>query len=146
MLAPRIPDTRRGECKGKDPAVRRKHKNNRRLQVSFQEQAIPVDDLLQPSYFLQKPSFGINCLCRNLYILQRLFEYSVCPSGAVASMLGMLFAPKLKRKLDSKQLFILATVFHSVALAIVFIVGYEVHWIITSLLMFFAMLPWVYSM
>lgn len=61
--------------------------------------------------------------------------------GAVASMLGMLFAPKLKRKLDSKQLFILATVFHSVALAIVFIVGYEVHWIITSLLMFFAMLP-----
>ncbi|NLO64666.1 MAG: hypothetical protein GX095_05450 [Clostridiales bacterium] len=61
--------------------------------------------------------------------------------GAVASMLGMLFAPKLKRKLDSKQLFILATVFHSVALVIVFIVGYEVHWIITSLLMFFAMLP-----
>ncbi|HOK82197.1 MAG TPA: glycoside-pentoside-hexuronide (GPH):cation symporter [Clostridia bacterium] len=61
--------------------------------------------------------------------------------GAVASMLGMLFTPKLKRKLDSKQLFILATVFHSVALAIVFIVGYEVHWIITSLLMFFAMLP-----
>ncbi|NCA67893.1 MAG: hypothetical protein EOM87_07515 [Clostridia bacterium] len=61
--------------------------------------------------------------------------------GAVASMLGMLFAPKLKKKLDAKQLFITATVFHSIALAVVFFVGFKVPWIITSLLMFIAMLP-----
>ena len=34
--------------------------------------------------------------------------------GAVASMIGMLFAPKLKRHFNAKQLFIIATIWHSV--------------------------------
>lgn len=61
--------------------------------------------------------------------------------GAVASMLGMLFAPKLKRMMDAKQLFIAATILHSIALALVFVVGYKVHWLVTAFLMFFAMVP-----
>lgn len=61
--------------------------------------------------------------------------------GAIAAMLGMAFAPKLKKKMDSKQLFIAATVFHSAALLLVFVVGYKVPWWLTSGLMFFAMLP-----
>ncbi len=61
--------------------------------------------------------------------------------GAAASMLGMLFAPRLKKKLDARQLFILATIFHSAALALVFFVGFSVPWWLTSMLMFVAMLP-----
>lgn len=61
--------------------------------------------------------------------------------GAIASMIGMLFAPKLKKIMDAKQLFIAATVFHSVALVVVFLVGFKVPWYATAALMFFAMLP-----
>lgn len=60
--------------------------------------------------------------------------------GAVASMLGMLLAPKLKRRMDAKQLFIVATIWHSLALAIVFIVG-PIYWWLTAALMFIAMMP-----
>lgn len=61
--------------------------------------------------------------------------------GAIASMLGMLFAPMLKKRMEAKQLFIFATIFHSVGLAVVFLVGYHVPWYLTAGLMFFAMLP-----
>ena len=61
--------------------------------------------------------------------------------GAIASMIGMLFAPWLKRRMDAKKLFILSTVVHSIMLAIVYLIGYQVHWIVTAAVMFFAMLP-----
>ena len=61
--------------------------------------------------------------------------------GAIASMIGMLFAPWLKRRMDAKKLFILSTIVHSVMLAIVYLIGYQVHWIVTAAVMFFAMLP-----
>ena len=63
--------------------------------------------------------------------------------GAIASMIGMMFAPKLKRMMDSKKLFIFATIWHSVALAVIFfiyIIG-GTNWILIAALMFFAMLP-----
>ncbi len=61
--------------------------------------------------------------------------------GAIASMIGMLFAPWLKRRMDAKKLFILSTVVHSIMLAIVYLIGYQVHWIVTAAVMFFTMLP-----
>lgn len=63
--------------------------------------------------------------------------------GAVASMIGMLIAPKLKQKMDAKQLFIFATIWHSVALALVYIIyiaGGD-QWITIAAVMFIAMLP-----
>lgn len=61
--------------------------------------------------------------------------------GAIASMLGMLLAPKLKRHFNAKQLFILATIWHSVCLVGVFFVGMTVPWYVIAVLMFFTMLP-----
>lgn len=61
--------------------------------------------------------------------------------GAIASMLGMLFAPALKKRMEAKQLFILATIWHSIGLAVVFLIGYQVHWSVTAAFMFIAMLP-----
>lgn len=61
--------------------------------------------------------------------------------GAVASMIGMLFAPWLKKRMDAKKLFILSTLVHSAVLILVWLVGYKVHWGLTAALMFFAMLP-----
>ena len=61
--------------------------------------------------------------------------------GAIASMIGMLFAPWLKKRMDAKKLFILSTIVHSVMLVIVYLIGYQVHWIVTAAVMFFAMLP-----
>lgn len=70
--------------------------------------------------------------------------------GAVASMIGMMIAPKLRKLMDSKKLFILATIWHSAVLAIIFficlIVGVDKlpttwGWIMLAGLMFFAMIP-----
>jgi Na+/melibiose symporter-like transporter len=61
--------------------------------------------------------------------------------GAVAAMIGMLFAPKLKKKIDSKQLFIGATIIHSVGLLIVYLTGFQVPWAVTAMLMAIVMLP-----
>ena len=61
--------------------------------------------------------------------------------GAIASMLGMLFAPKLKRHFNAKQLFIIATIWHSVCLTGVYFVGMTVPWYLIAILMFFTMLP-----
>jgi sugar (glycoside-pentoside-hexuronide) transporter len=61
--------------------------------------------------------------------------------GAVAGMLGMLLAPKLCRKFDSKKIFIAATVIHSAGLLLVYLVGFGVPWIVTAILMMTAMLP-----
>ena len=70
--------------------------------------------------------------------------------GAVASMLGMMLAPKLRRMMDSKKLFIVATIWHSAVLALIFficlIVGVDklpttLGWIMLAGLMFFAMIP-----
>lgn len=61
--------------------------------------------------------------------------------GAIASMIGMLFAPKLKRHFNAKQLFIIATIWHSVCLTIVYFVGMNVPWYVIAALMFFTMLP-----
>ena len=60
--------------------------------------------------------------------------------GAIASMLGMLMAPSLKKRMDAKQLFIFASIWHSVALALVFLVGIKA-WYIVAAFMFIAMLP-----
>lgn len=61
--------------------------------------------------------------------------------GAIASMIGMLFAPKLKRHFNAKQLFIIATIWHSVCLTGVYFVGMNVPWYLIAVLMFFTMLP-----
>ncbi len=70
--------------------------------------------------------------------------------GAVASMIGMMIAPKLRRVMDSKKLFIFATIWHSVALAAIFfivlIIGIDNlpltwGWITLAGLMFIAMIP-----
>ena len=70
--------------------------------------------------------------------------------GAVASMIGMMIAPKLRTKMDSKNLFIFATIWHSVALAIIFFITLVVGvdnlqftwgWVLLAGLMFIAMIP-----
>ncbi|MDR2046486.1 MAG: glycoside-pentoside-hexuronide (GPH):cation symporter [Clostridiales bacterium] len=61
--------------------------------------------------------------------------------GAVAAMVGMLFAPTLKKKMDSKQIFITATLVHSAGLLIVYFVGFGVPWFVTAAFMAIAMLP-----
>ncbi len=70
--------------------------------------------------------------------------------GAIASMIGMMIAPKLRKLMDSKKLFILATIWHSAVLALIFficlIVGVDKlpttwGWIMLAGLMFFAMIP-----
>ena len=63
--------------------------------------------------------------------------------GAVASMIGMMLAPKLRKMMDSKKLFIFATIWHSVALALIFfiyIIGGTAWWLV-AILMFVAMIP-----
>lgn len=63
--------------------------------------------------------------------------------GAVASMIGMLLAPKLRKLMDSKKLFIVATVWHSAALALIFFIylmGGSMWWLV-AFMMFFAMIP-----
>ena len=70
--------------------------------------------------------------------------------GAVASMVGMMLAPKLRRMMDSKKLFILATIWHSAVLAVIFFIALAIGnvnlqttwgWIILAGTMFFAMIP-----
>ena len=55
----------------------------------------------------------------------------------------MLLAPKLKQKMDAKQLFITATIWHSAALALVYLVyiagGNQ--WYTVAIMMFIAMMP-----
>ncbi|MFA7663707.1 MAG: glycoside-pentoside-hexuronide (GPH):cation symporter [Clostridia bacterium] len=109
-------------------------------------------------YLFQNRQFGIMIISNLLTFFRNLVSASIiyvvsyiygngslniafALPGAVASMLGMLFAPKLKKKMDAKQLFIFSTIFHSLALLLVFIVGHKVPWMVTSALMFFAMLP-----
>ena len=63
--------------------------------------------------------------------------------GAVASMIGMMLAPKMRKLMDSKRLFILATIWHSAALALIFfiyIIGGKAWWLV-AILMFIAMIP-----
>ena len=70
--------------------------------------------------------------------------------GAVASMVGMMLAPKLRKMMDSKKLFILATIWHSAVLAVIFFIALAIGntnlqttwgWIILAGTMFFAMIP-----
>ena len=70
--------------------------------------------------------------------------------GAVASMIGMMLAPKLRKMMDSKKLFIMATIWHSAVLAVIFFIALAVGnvnlqttwgWILLAGLMFFAMIP-----
>ena len=70
--------------------------------------------------------------------------------GAVASMIGMMIAPKMRKMMDSKKLFIVATIWHSVALAVIFFIALAVGvdnmretwgWILLAGLMFIAMIP-----
>ena len=70
--------------------------------------------------------------------------------GAVASMIGMMIAPKLRKMMDSKKLFIVATIWHSAVLAIIFFIALGIGntnlqttwgWILLAGLMFFAMIP-----
>ena len=70
--------------------------------------------------------------------------------GAIASMVGMMLAPKLRTKMDSKNLFIFATFWHSIALAIIFVITMIIGidrlpqtfgWLSLALLMFVAMIP-----
>ena len=63
--------------------------------------------------------------------------------GAIASMIGMMIAPKLRKMMDSKKLFIFATIWHSIGLAIIFfiyLIGGTWWWLI-AILMFAAMIP-----
>ena len=70
--------------------------------------------------------------------------------GAVASMIGMMIAPKMRKIMDSKKLFIVATIWHSVALAVIFFITLAVGvenlpktwgWILLAGMMFVAMIP-----
>ena len=70
--------------------------------------------------------------------------------GAVASMIGMMLAPKMRKMMDSKKLFIVATIWHSVALALIFFLALAVGvdnlpktwgWILLAGSMFIAMIP-----
>ena len=61
--------------------------------------------------------------------------------GAIAAMIGMVITPYLKTKMESKQIFIFATIWHSIGLTIVFLIGPSYGWIATACLMFIAMLP-----
>ncbi|MDR3186648.1 MAG: glycoside-pentoside-hexuronide (GPH):cation symporter [Christensenellaceae bacterium] len=61
--------------------------------------------------------------------------------GAVTSLISMLLAPKLRKKFDPKQIYIVCTIMHSLALILVFFVGMSVPWYITALLMAIAMFP-----
>lgn len=63
--------------------------------------------------------------------------------GAVASMIGMMLAPKMRKLMDSKKLFVLATIWHSAALALIFfvyIIGGKAWWLV-AFMMFIAMIP-----
>jgi len=70
--------------------------------------------------------------------------------GAVASMIGMMIAPKMRKMMDSKKLFIVATIWHSVALAVIFFISLAVGienlpktwgWVLLAGMMFVAMIP-----
>lgn len=68
--------------------------------------------------------------------------------GAIASVLGMLLAPYMKKRFDSKSIFIISTIAHSVGLVMVFVVGKSVMatnmsmaLYIVAALSFVAMLP-----
>ena len=68
--------------------------------------------------------------------------------GAIASVIGMTAAPFLKKRFDSKTIFIIATIAHSVGLALVFVVGRSLMTVdmtacmyTVAALMFIAMLP-----
>lgn len=69
--------------------------------------------------------------------------------GAIASILGMSLAPFMRKKFDSKSIFIIATIAHSAALAVVFGVGFAIlsagnttaAMYTVAALMFVAMLP-----
>jgi Na+/melibiose symporter-like transporter len=66
--------------------------------------------------------------------------------GGVAGMLGMLITPYLKKKMNAKKIFIFAILWHSAALAIVYIVAmatgwWQTTWFAISIMMFFAMAP-----
>lgn len=94
------------------------------------------------TFFRNLVSAAIMYVCAYIYSNGSL-QIAFSLPGAIASMLGMMFAPKLKRMMDSKKLFILATVWHSVALALIFfiyLIG-GTNWILVAALMFFAMLP-----
>jgi len=63
--------------------------------------------------------------------------------GAAAAMIGMLIAPKLMKIMDSKKLFIFATAWQSIALALVFfmyLIGGRAWWLV-AIVMFVAMIP-----
>lgn len=68
--------------------------------------------------------------------------------GAIASVLGMLLAPVMKKKFDSKKIFIISTIAHSAALVLVYVVGSAVMsanmqaaLYVIAALAFFSMLP-----
>ena len=86
---------------------------------------------------------GFKYLFKNRQFLLLGLQIWFSLPGAIASLLGMLLAPKLKQKMDAKQLFITATIWHSVALALVYIVyiagGNQ--WYTVAIMMFIAMMP-----
>ncbi|MDR3292576.1 MAG: glycoside-pentoside-hexuronide (GPH):cation symporter [Clostridiales bacterium] len=92
------------------------------------------------SFFRNLVSAAIIYMVTYVYSNGSLNIFFALP-GAVAAMLGMLFAPKLKKKMDSKQIFIFSTVLHSVGLVLVFLVGFSAPWFVTAILMAIAMLP-----
>lgn len=92
------------------------------------------------SFFRNLVSAAIIYMVTYIYSNGSLNIFFALP-GAVAAMLGMLFAPKLKKMMDSKQIYILATLVHSAGLLIVFFVGSGAAWFVTAILMAVAMLP-----
>ena len=61
--------------------------------------------------------------------------------GAIAAMIGMLFTPALKKRMNAKQIFTYATIVHSIGLTFVFLIGPTYGWMVTAGAMFFAMMP-----
>ncbi|MDR1939188.1 MAG: glycoside-pentoside-hexuronide (GPH):cation symporter [Clostridiales bacterium] len=92
------------------------------------------------SFFRNLVSAAIIYMVTYVYSNGSLNIFFALP-GAVASMVGMLLAPKLRKKFDSRQIFIASTIVHSAALFVVFLTGFEVSWVVTAVLMAFAMFP-----
>ncbi len=99
---------------------------------------ITISNLL--SFFRNLVSATIIFVVTYIFYKPGLMIFFALP-GAIAAMIGMLITPYLKSRFNSKQIFIYATIWHSIGLTIVYLIGPTYGWVVTSALMFFAMLP-----
>ncbi|MDR0696698.1 MAG: glycoside-pentoside-hexuronide (GPH):cation symporter [Christensenellaceae bacterium] len=61
--------------------------------------------------------------------------------GAIASLVGMLLAPKLRKKFNNKTLFTASIIINSAGLFILYFVGFSVPWFVSAIILPLAMFP-----